>query len=59
MPEDNNDTTGDYKIDNDNKEFTTNATTTIDESYGESVEYEEILSLNTKDNYTCEEKIEK
>lgn len=59
MPEDNKDTTGSYKIDNDNQTFTTNATTKIDESYGESVEYEEILSINTNDNYKCEEKIEK
>ncbi|MBR3161839.1 MAG: hypothetical protein IKF19_03825 [Bacilli bacterium] len=59
MPEKNNDTTGDYIIDNDNKKFITNAKTIIDESYGESVEYEEILSINKRDNYICEEKIEK
>ena len=59
MPDDNEDTTGSYKIDNDNKSFITYATTKIDESYGDAVEYEEVLSVNTSDNYNCEEKIEK
>ena len=59
MVENNDDTKGDYKIDDENKTFITYARTKIDESYGGSVEYEEILSVSKKDSYTCEEKIEK
>ena len=58
MVTDSDDTTGKYKIDDENNTFITYATTNIDESYGNPVEYEEILSVSKKDNYTCEEKIE-
>ena len=59
MITDSDDTKGSYKIDDENNTFITYAKTDIDESYGNPVEYEEILSVSKKDNYTCEEKIEK
>ena len=59
MPENNDDTTGSHTIDDANNRFVTYATTVVDESYGDPVEYEEVLSSNTNNNYTCDEKIEK
>lgn len=59
MPADDDDTTGDFKNDTDNRVFITHATTKIDESYGDPVEYETILTNNNTEHYTCEEKIEK
>ena len=59
MATDDEDTTGDFKNDTDNNAFITHSITTIDESYGDPVEYETVLKTNNADNYTCEEKIEK
>ncbi|MEE3342665.1 MAG: hypothetical protein VZS44_01075 [Bacilli bacterium] len=59
MVENNKHTTGSFDLDDENNSFVTFADTVVDEAYENSVDYEEILSLNTKDGYSCEEKIEK
>ena len=58
-PQSNKDTIVTSKHDDQNHKYIVYEKISIDESYDDSIEYEEILSVNTKDNYNCEEKIEK
>lgn len=59
MPDESEDTKSKFNQDNDKRTVTFEANTIVDESYIDPVEYEEVLSNNTTENYTCEEKIEK
>ena len=57
-PDETEDTKGGYKLDDDSKVFSTYASTIVDDSYLDPVDYEEIISANGKENYKCEEKID-